>query len=606
MTGTYHTEDAPLALAERLGKGGEGEVFAVAGAPHLAIKLYAAEGALARESKIAAMVSAELWRSAPTVAFPQAAVRDGEGRFRGFLMPRVDDAAALHELYAPGARKARFPDADYRFLVRVALNAARSVAATHLAGCVIGDVNHSSFLIGEDALVTLIDADSFQFHDGHTLHLCRVGVPEYTAPELFGARLDGVERSPAHDAFGLAVVVFQLLFMGRHPYAGVSANGEIRVPEAIAGHHFAYSSARQTDLSPPPDACRLTDVPHTVATLFERAFSPSADERPSADDWVEALTALDENLVACPESLRHHHAEGVAACPWCRLEAGTGALLFLLPRHVLGEAFEGTEVAPFNAVALRDQVAALGISERFAYAPPEPIADPGTPPRRSPWPALLRIVGGTIMMGLAAVQAILIPQNWLLSAPAAIAGFVITRNALRRDRAAQQDLVFLDSRLSRLLLNMQAKADIDTPFVLQSQVLAAIEERATLPVRFAEVERDFQTERLARQNGRSTSGAMDAADRAELAGRLKDAGRKAAAIDARIEEGMAMLTNAATVLEAARTARDEEIDTLLARRALLVAEIEKVGGKASSPPLPAARLVSPLARDKARIQAAVR
>ncbi|MEM8853926.1 MAG: hypothetical protein AAGD34_09525 [Pseudomonadota bacterium] len=606
MKGHLRTDEAPIALAERLGKGGEGEVFAVEGEPHKAVKLYAAEGACAREGKIAAMVAAELWRTAPTVAFPQAAVRDGEGRFKGFLMPRVDDAAALHELYAPGARKARFPDADYRFLVRVALNAARSVAATHLAGCVIGDVNHSSFLIGEDALVTLIDADSFQFHDGNTLHLCRVGVPEYTAPELFGVRLDDTARSPAHDAFGLAVVVFQLLFMGRHPFAGVSENGEIRVPEAIAAHQFAYSSARETGLAPPPDACRLTDVPEAIATLFERAFSPDPEERPSADAWVDALSDLEASLIACGDSLRHHHAKGVASCPWCRLEAGTGALLFLLPRQVLGEAFEGAEAAPFNAAALRERVGAFAISERFAYAPPEPIADPGAPPRRSPWPALLRIVGGTVMMGLAAVQAILIPQNWLLSAPAAIAGFVIARNALRRDRAAQQDLVFLDSRLSRLLLNKQAKADIDTPFILQAQVLAAIEERATRPVRFAEVERDFQAERAARRNGSAPGGAMSATDRTELARRLKGAGSMAAALDARIEEGMAMLSTAAAALEAARTERDEEIDTLLARRALLVAEIEKVGGKASSPPLPAARLVSPGVRDKAKAMAAAR
>ena len=138
-----------------------------------------------------------------------------------------------------------FPEASYRFLVHAALNTARGVASVHKAGCVIGDINHSGVLISNQAIAALIDADSFQVIDGQRRHLCRVGVPEYTPPELQGLNLGSVLRTTNHDAFGLAIVIFQLLAMGRHPYVGAYAKGDLPLPRAIAEHRFAYSQAAQ-------------------------------------------------------------------------------------------------------------------------------------------------------------------------------------------------------------------------------------------------------------------------------------------------------------------------------------------------------------------------
>ncbi|MEO1103440.1 MAG: hypothetical protein AAFW98_06875, partial [Pseudomonadota bacterium] len=225
----YAIGGAQLELGKRLGKGGEGEVFAIAGDSGRAAKIYAEAHAEARRAKVEAMVSARLADQALTVAFPLEAIAGRTG-FAGFTMARVTGAEPVHQLYSPGSRKARFPDADYRFVVRAALNTARAVAATHAAGCVIGDINHSGILISADATATLIDADSFQFHDGKNQYLCAVGVPDYTPPELFGMPLAETARTPNHDAFGLAVVLFQLLFVGRHPFAGVAEGGDIPLP----------------------------------------------------------------------------------------------------------------------------------------------------------------------------------------------------------------------------------------------------------------------------------------------------------------------------------------------------------------------------------------
>ncbi|MFX9050393.1 hypothetical protein ABTN54_20170, partial [Acinetobacter baumannii] len=75
--------------------------------------------------------------------------------FLGFLMRLVSGYRPIHELYGPKSRKAHFPKADYRFLVRAALNVSNAVVKVHQSGCVIGDFNHSGVLVSNEATVSL-------------------------------------------------------------------------------------------------------------------------------------------------------------------------------------------------------------------------------------------------------------------------------------------------------------------------------------------------------------------------------------------------------------------------------------------------------------------
>ena len=151
-------------------------------------------------------------------------------------------------------------------MLRTALNIACGLASVHATGCVVGDINHSGILISNNALATLIDCDSFQIQVGGKAFLCKVGVPDFTPPELQGKRLDQFIRTPNHDAFGLAIVLFNLLFMGRHPFAGrFLGRGDIPLEMAIAQYRFAYSARNETQTEPPPNVPLLSDVPQAVA-----------------------------------------------------------------------------------------------------------------------------------------------------------------------------------------------------------------------------------------------------------------------------------------------------------------------------------------------------
>jgi DNA-binding helix-hairpin-helix protein with protein kinase domain len=262
----------------------------------------------------------------------------------GFLMPRVDGHREIHALYGPTDRKAAFPDASWAFLVRAGRNLAAAFDAVHRHGHVIGDVNQGNVVVSRKATVRLIDCDSFQItHLGRT-YPCRVGVPLFTPPELQGHKLDCVERTPDHDRFGLAVLVFQLLFMGRHPFTGRHPERAVPVEAAIREGLFVFGhEARLKGWEPPPFSLPLRDVSPSVAQLFERAFGREAaagGSRPAAAEWATALDALEARLVTCGDDPRHVYAATNGSCPWCRLENDGGPSFFFLPQGAAPDAFD--------------------------------------------------------------------------------------------------------------------------------------------------------------------------------------------------------------------------------------------------------------------------
>lgn len=311
-------------LGKLLGRGGEGAVFEIVGEPDFVAKIYHPDKARERQQKIAAMIASGVQTQVSNAAFPLSPLFEGAGTFAGFTMRRIGKQKPVHQLYSPASRRNEFPNADYRLLVRTALNIARAVAAVHSTGCVIGDLNHSGILVGTDATATLIDCDSFQFSkDGKTFY-CAVGVPDYTPPELQGKSLENISRTPNHDAFGLGVAVFSLLFLGRHPFSGrYLGRGDMPEERAIAEYRFAYSADKsRTQTEPPPFAPTLSYVPNDLAIAFEACFGPSGANRgrPKPADWISLLQRAEAQLVKCTATAGHYCFSSAPNCPWCAIE----------------------------------------------------------------------------------------------------------------------------------------------------------------------------------------------------------------------------------------------------------------------------------------------
>lgn len=322
-------------LGPELARGGEGAVFALARYPGFVAKLYHEAPEPDKAAKLAAMVAGRTKRLDAHAAWPVELLARTRGAApSGIVLPRVSGYHDLHLLYGPRSRLRTFPLAGWAHLVRAATNLARSFAVVHEHGHVLGDVNDRVALVSDQALVKLIDCDGFQVRHGQGVFTCDVGVPSYQPPELQGvASFRGLVRTENHDAFGLAVLVFQLLFLARHPFSGTWSGGDLPLERAIQEHRFVYGArAAELGLSPPPAALELAIVTPELARLFERAFGQDGARgtRPRAREWATALDGLARILRTCRKNPLHAYREGTR-CPFCALERRSDAALFHLP-----------------------------------------------------------------------------------------------------------------------------------------------------------------------------------------------------------------------------------------------------------------------------------
>lgn len=331
----YDSRGQRVPLGTELGSGGEGSVFEVIGQPNLAAKVYDRPADREKATKLLTMARLRTDRLLRLAAWPVDTLHDRPGGVvKGFLMPKLSDFKAIHTLYGPKSRLMEFPNADWRFLIHAATNAARAFAVIHEHGHVVGDVNHANLLVSKQATVMLIDCDSFQVMENGHHYLCEVGVLTHTPPELQGfPSFRGVVRTANHDAFGLAVLIFQLLFMGRHPFSGrYLAKGEMPLEKAIMEFRFAYgANAKFMKMEPPPGTLPLEAVSQPVALLFERAFSQESagrGTRPNPQEWVWALNELPQRLRQCTRHSGHYFVDTLTSCPWCKLEVVSGVVLF--------------------------------------------------------------------------------------------------------------------------------------------------------------------------------------------------------------------------------------------------------------------------------------
>jgi DNA-binding helix-hairpin-helix protein with protein kinase domain len=334
MTDYFDSHGHLVRLGKKLGSGGEGAVFEVQGDARLVAKIYHRPAKETQAEKLEAMTllaTEELLRFAALPIATLSQIRSGP--VAGMVMPRVRDQAEIHTLYSPAHRKTHSPDKDWGFLIHVALNVAAVFDSLHEKSIVIGDVNQGNVLVSSRGTVTLIDCDSFQVSANGRVYSCEVGVAHFTPPELQGQSFHGTVRTANHDLFGLAILIFHLLCMGRHPFAGrFTGMGEPPpLEKAIEQFRYAYSRNVKTNMLPPPQTLMVPAVMPALAELFERAFtkgSELSDGRPTATEWHAALRDLKLQLKPCAADLGHKYPNYLGTCPWCALEREGAPNLF--------------------------------------------------------------------------------------------------------------------------------------------------------------------------------------------------------------------------------------------------------------------------------------
>lgn len=328
---------AVIQIGRELGKGGEGAVYEVLSNPNQVAKLYNQHHMpdARKQAKLRFMVATADDQLLSYAAWPQETLHKSQnGTVIGFLMPKVTGRAPIHMIYSPAHRRQDYPKAAWDFLLFAARNTAAAFAAIHSHGHVLGDVNQGNVMVGNDSKVVLIDCDSFQINANGETHLCKVGVSHFTPPELQGlSSFDSVKRTFNHDNFGLALLIFHILFGGRHPYSGVPLHKYVgeALEADIKAFRFAYArDAQSRGISPPPKSIPLSLVPDAMEAMFEIAFTErgASGGRPSAQQWMSVLDGMRGHLKKCCATSMHIYSDHLGRCPWCALE-DKGVIYFM-------------------------------------------------------------------------------------------------------------------------------------------------------------------------------------------------------------------------------------------------------------------------------------
>jgi len=364
-----------LHLTVCLGRGGEACIYAVPENEHLVAKIYHKPNAT-HVNKLQVMLAhppedptASLGHI--SIAWPKELLKavDGSDHIIGFLMPRIQGMLPIMDLYNPGIRRQNCPLFNYQYLLRTARNLAAAFAALHASHYCIGDVNESNILVSNTALVTLLDTDSFQVSDPqqNIVYRCVVGKPEFTPPELQNKTFSEHDRQTHHDLFGLAVLIFQLLMEGTHPFSGIFQGSTEPPPyetRIIAGH-FTYSQNRQVPYKPSPIAPPWEILPVSLQNLFLRCFEVGHVQphlRPNAQNWLAAIAEAEASLITCSENPQHFYNDHLQKCPWCERSLRLGgrdpfpslgdiaAGKHLQPRKKLRQRYSPTPLTPKQAV----------------------------------------------------------------------------------------------------------------------------------------------------------------------------------------------------------------------------------------------------------------
>ncbi|MFL9842457.1 hypothetical protein ABS767_15915 [Sphingomonas sp. ST-64] len=366
-----------IRLGERLGEGAAGTVHTVRGQKGVAAKIYhPGKGLDGLERKIDAMLARapklppvdHEGVAYPQIAWPQGKLYDGRGKFAGFLMPEIDfsRSTSLVNLLQRSSRRAEGLSDYYGYRVLVARNLASVFAQLHGAGHHMIDMKPANLRFYPAlSWMAVVDADGFSIA-GRSRRLPADQVSdEYIAPESW--RRKPAELGEPQDLFGLAVIIFQLLNNGLHPFAGSGdASQASDLQSRVLAGLYGYGLTRVDGARPGAASIHKT-FRRSTRMLFDRAFT-TTDDRPSAAEWRDHLDGLVGMLIPCEaKPLEHAHFGG--GCGFCAHEARL-----------------------LSAAATHRERERRRASARAAARRPVPLHGSGTP--GAPWPGAVRRGGG--------------------------------------------------------------------------------------------------------------------------------------------------------------------------------------------------------------------
>jgi len=332
-----------LRLSELLGEGANAKVYREKiGSRIYAVKVYTDQAAFNLE-KLNFMIfnpPADLYfedagKRYPLYAWPVSLVKNlEEGYFGtdiGYVMPLIDktESKTLEYFYDYNLSKQLKTSINKALSLKIEIlkNLSDAIATLHTLGHKFVDLKPQNIGVYEGTnIVSLLDCDGYEINypsSGKKFSSTMVS-PDYIAPEISGAKLEDIIVGKDQDNYALAVIIFQMLNNGIHPFQGVITDPNIHITtndEAAVLGLYAYGGQQSIKIIPKPQSVHSTFLP-TTRLLFDRAFLRKTN-RPSAQEWGIHFADIIQNkiLVRCPDypSDAAHIRFKEMPCPACTL-----------------------------------------------------------------------------------------------------------------------------------------------------------------------------------------------------------------------------------------------------------------------------------------------
>lgn len=284
-SGTHYELDYKIA------EGSEGDIYTIKN-HHARLAKIIKSARLDNQKRVKMTVITQL-PSVPNTAWPIETLISDQ-HIVGYVMPYIENTKPIHHFFAKH-------DSDYRMRYTIAYNLAQCVQTIHTHGHIIGDINEQNMVVKPDATVWAVDCDSMQLMSHNDIYRCVRTRDEYTPPELIKCNVHTTIRTPNHDAFGLAVLIFQLL-MGISPFHGIAKHAQhtaTRIDlECLSNFIFPHIS--NPYFQPPDYSLPFAALPSTIQTLFIKAFTTTI--RPTPFVWKQELNSIINTLTKCPNN----------------------------------------------------------------------------------------------------------------------------------------------------------------------------------------------------------------------------------------------------------------------------------------------------------------
>lgn len=261
------------------------------------------------------------------IAWPDAVVRDERGRFAGFTMPAldVDSTSELEQVLQERQARAAGLPVGLGHKITLAANLAAVLAALHQQHHCVVDLKPVNLRFYRASLyIALLDCDGFSIQGRGRRYSAPQYTPDYLAPEYQAHKLDEAGEE-TQDRFALAVVIFQLLNFGIHPYSGKPSSDRVPtdIPGRIRERCYAYGVRANPIMAPSPVSAHAS-MPQELRGLFDRAFGDAPAARPASAEWRDALREYAQpssgRLVVCARNREHQHYRGQPCASCVRLD----------------------------------------------------------------------------------------------------------------------------------------------------------------------------------------------------------------------------------------------------------------------------------------------